>query len=80
MSRLDFEIADSLKKSIVDAARDLGIPLDQLITLAVAEKLSALRTADYLRREGQSGQRADFDRFLAAVPAQEPSDTDRIKE
>ncbi len=77
MSRLDVEIAESLKQSIVKAARELGIPLEQLVTLAVAEKISALRTADYLRREGQAGERADFDRFLDAVPPREPSETDR---
>lgn len=80
MSRLDVEIAESLKQSITAAAEELGIPLDQLITLAVAEKLSALKTVEYLRREGQSGRRADFERFLVAVPDRAPAETDRRPE
>ena len=45
---------------------------------AAAEKMAALRTLDYLRREAASGRREDFERFLAAAPDREPIETDRM--
>jgi hypothetical protein len=78
MSRLDVEIPESLKQAFIAAALAQGISLDQLVALAVAEKLSALRTVDFLRDEGRSGRRENFERFLAAVPDREPIDTDHL--
>lgn len=78
MSRLDVEIPDSLSRAITAAATRDGITLDQMIALAVAEKLSALRTAEHLRRGGSAGRREDFDRFLCAVPDREAAATDRL--
>lgn len=50
--------------------------MDQLLALAVAEKLSALRTVDYFRQEAAGARREDFERFLAAVPNRKPIETD----
>jgi hypothetical protein len=78
MSKLDVDIPESLKQAVMAAAVEQGISLDQLVTLAVAEKLSALRTVEFLREEGRAGRRERFDRFLAAVPDREPAETDRL--
>ncbi len=48
------------------------------MTLAAAEKISALRTIDYLRAEANKGSRTDFEAYLAAVPDVEPEEDDRI--
>ena len=67
VSKLIVDIPELLRRAAVEAAAAQGIPLDQLVTLAIAEKLSS-----------PAGRREDFDRFLAAVPDREPMDTDWI--
>ena len=54
----------SLKRELEKVAREDGTSLNQLIVTAVAEKLSALRTADFfLERRA----RADVDTALALM-------------
>lgn len=80
MTKLTVELPDALRQAAVAAAAQGGFSIDMLVALAVAEKLSALQTMDYLKREGASGRREDFDRYLAAVPHREPVETDRMPE
>jgi hypothetical protein len=37
------------------------------------------KTIGYLRREGQAGRRADFEKYLAAVPDASPVEGDHLK-
>ena len=57
-----------LQPSLLDEARKVaemeGVPLNQLINVAVAEKLSALRTESYLQ---ERAARADFPKALAIL-------------
>ena len=80
MSKLTIQLPDSLQRSIQALAEQEGYSIDQFLASAAAEKMAALRTLDYLRREVANGRREDFDRFLAAVPDREPIDTDRVPE
>ena len=45
----------SLKQSVEQLAKDDGTSLNQFIVTAVAEKLSAIKTADYFTRRAKSG-------------------------
>jgi hypothetical protein len=45
----------SLKKAIEELAREDGTTLNQFIVTAVAEKLSALKTADYFATRAKRG-------------------------
>lgn len=78
MSELTIKLPESLRRSITALAEQEGYSVDQFLATAAAEKLAALRTLEYLRREAVSGRREDFDRFLAAVPSREPIETDRL--
>ena len=78
MSTLTVQLPESLHRSIAALAEQEGYSIDQFLASAAAEKLAALRTVEYLRREGEAGRREDFERFLAAVPEAEPTETDRI--
>jgi hypothetical protein len=49
-----------------------------MITLALAEKLSALMTEEYLGRRGKKGSRQKFDRALSKVADVAPEDANRI--
>lgn len=80
MTKLTVEVPEHLRNAAAAAAAQEGFSLDALVTLAVAEKLSAMRTAELLRRDGALGDRTDFERYLAAVPDAEPIETDRLPE
>lgn len=59
--RLQPSLLDELRK----AAQAEGVALNQLINVAVAEKVSALRTETYFRERGRRADRAETLRILA---------------
>lgn len=59
-------------------AQDDGVPLDQFIATALAEKIAVLDADHYLRERAARGSREKFDRVLAMVPDVEPDEYDRI--
>jgi len=78
MSQITIHIPESLQRSIQILAEKEGYSVEQFLASAAAEKMAALRTLDYLRREAAGGRRDDFERYLAAVPDQAPIDTDHL--
>ena len=78
MSIVQVQIPDSLHKSLSDLAGRDGISIDQFISTAIAEKLSALTTDDYLKNRAGRGDRAKYEAILAKVPDVEPEEYDRI--
>jgi hypothetical protein len=79
MTTLTIRLPDSLHKEIKQLAQMEGVSINQFLTLAAAEKISALRTVDYLREEAAQGSRADFEAFLAAVPDKDPIEGDSLE-
>ena len=79
MTTLSLRLPDYLHKSVRDLAQREGISINQLITLAVAEKMSALMTEDYLQERAARGSREKFDAVLAKVPNVEPEEYDRLE-
>lgn len=67
MRRSNFALR--LQPSLLDEARKVadleGVALNQLINVAVAEKLSALRTEDYFRERASRANRAETLRILS---------------
>jgi hypothetical protein len=59
--RLQPSLLDELRK----AAELEGVAVNQLINVAVAEKVSALRTEEYFRKRGRRADRAETLRILA---------------
>jgi len=78
MSTLSLRLPDYLHNNIRELAQKEGVSINQFITLAVAEKMSALMTEDYLGERGKRGDRAKFEAILAKVPDVEPEDYDRL--
>ncbi len=60
-SNYALRLPPSLKREVEKVARDDGTSLNQFIVTAVAEKLSALRTADFFE---ERRARADVDAAL----------------
>jgi hypothetical protein len=54
----------SLKESVEQVARDDGTSLNQFIVTAIAEKLSAIKTADYF---SERAKRGNLDAALAML-------------
>lgn len=78
MSTLTIQLPESLKKNIEALAAKEGYSVSQFIASAAGEKLAAMLTMDYLRREAQAGRRDAFERYLAAVPDVPPPESDRL--
>ncbi|TNE71283.1 toxin-antitoxin system HicB family antitoxin [bacterium] len=78
MSTLSLRLPDSLHQKLKELAEKESVSLNQFITLAVTEKMSALLTIDYLKERAQKGNRSDFDRIMSAVPDIEPEDFDKL--
>ncbi len=78
MSTLSLRLPESLHRRLSEVAKKEGISINQLINSAVAEKMSALMTADYLAARAERGARRKFDAVLAKVANIEPADVDRL--
>ena len=78
MSTLTMELPDSLKQSIEDLAAKEGYSVSQFLASAAGEKLAAMMTMDYLRREAASGRRKDFEHYLKAVPDLAAAEDDQL--
>jgi hypothetical protein len=78
MSIVQVQIPDSLHKSLSDLADRDGISIEQFISIAIAEKLSALMTENYLKDRARRGDRAKYEAILAKVPDVEPEEYDRM--
>ena len=61
-------------------ARRDGINADQFLATAAAEKVSALRTVDFLKAEAAQGRVEDWDFVLSRVPARPPLPGDELPE
>jgi predicted transcriptional regulator len=78
MSTISLRLPDSLHKQVRKLAQQESVSINQLITLALAEKLSALVTEEYLDQRAERGNRKKFDRALAKVPKVKPEEHDRL--
>jgi hypothetical protein len=68
MSNLSLRLPDFLHRSLKLAAEVDGISINQFISLAVAEKLSALQTYDIIAERAKSASRGSFLQAMALVP------------
>lgn len=78
MSTLSLRLPNSLHQKVRELARREGVSINQLITVAVAEKTSALLTLEYLEERAARGSRERFEAVLAKVPHREPEPEDRL--
>lgn len=72
MSALSLRLPESLHRKVRELAEREGVSINQFIATAVAEKMSALLTLDYLEQRAQRGSRAHFLSVLRRVPDAPP--------
>ena len=78
MSTISLRLPEYLHESARKIAEQENISINQLITLALTEKISSLMTEDYLNNRAKQGDRALFDTALSKVADVEPDEQDRI--
>ena len=78
MSTLSLRLPDSLHRRLKDLASRDGISINQFIATAVAEKMAALLTEDYLQERARRGERVKYEAALSQVPDVEPEEHDRL--
>lgn len=77
MSQMSLRLPDSLHRAVKELAEQESISANQFITLAVAEKVSALMTLEWIeRRAGRAPTAARFAELLAKAPDVEPDEND----
>ncbi len=77
MSALSLRLPESLHQQIRELARKEGISINQLVTTAVAEKVSALMTVEYLEKRAGRGSRKRFEEVLSKIPDAEAESYDQ---
>jgi hypothetical protein len=77
MSRsFPLRLPESIRRAAEDLARKDGVSLNQFVATAVAEKVSALNAATYLRDRAARADRVRFDRVLARLGSLPPREGD----
>jgi predicted transcriptional regulator len=79
MSALSLRLPESLHRKLAEVAKREGVSINQLINSAVAEKMSALMTEQYLEERAKRGSHRKFSAVLAKVPDIEPDEGDRLE-
>jgi len=78
MSALSLRLPDSIHRHIREIAKKEGVSINQFISSAVSEKISALLTEDYLKSRAKKARKKDFKSILDKVPDREPLSGDEL--
>jgi hypothetical protein len=78
MSALSLRLPNSLHERARELAEREGISMNQLISTALAEKMAALMTEEFLETRARRGSRPRFLRALAKVPDVAPDPGDEL--
>lgn len=76
MSAISLRLPDSLHEAVRKLAKKISV--NQFIALALAEKISALMTEEYLTTRAKRGNRAKFEQAMAKVADVQPEAHDRL--
>ena len=76
MSTISLRLPESLHKKVRELAKAEDVSINQLISTALAEKMSALMTVDYLEARAAHGDRGKFERVMGKVRDVEPDERD----
>jgi len=78
MSALSVRLPKSLHEQLRELAKEEGISVNQFVMLAVAEKIAAISTIEYLEKRAERGNRERFLEILNKAPDVEPEEFDRL--
>jgi hypothetical protein len=78
MSTLSVRLPHSLHRHLREVAVREGVSMNQLISSAVGEKLSALMTAEYLDERAARGNRQAYETVLSKVRSAPAAEGDEL--
>jgi uncharacterized protein (DUF1778 family) len=78
MATYSLRLPNSLKQALREAAREDGSSINRFIVVAVAEKLSAMKTASFFEKARQEANVETFLRVLHRKGGEPPREGDEI--
>jgi hypothetical protein len=78
MSTLSLRLPESIHRKLTQVAEREGISINQMINSAIAEKLAALMTEEYLAERAARGSDRKFKAVLAKVRDKDPDEGDEL--
>lgn len=78
MSALNLRLPDSIHRHVREIARQDGVSINLFIASAVAEKVAALSTADYIAERAEKTRPGAFGKVLDRVPKRKPLPGDEL--
>lgn len=78
MSALSLRLPNSIHRHIKEIASQEGVSINQFISSAVSEKISAISTENYLIRRANKANRREFKKILDKVPNRTPLPGDEL--
>jgi hypothetical protein len=78
VSNYALRLQASLLEEVRKIAQEEGTTINQFINVAVAEKLSALKTEEYFKSRAAKGDRAGFRRILDKAGKEDPREGDEL--
>ena len=78
MSALNLRLPDSIHRHIREIAKREGVSINQFISTAVSEKISALLTEEYLSNRANQAKKGSLKNLLDNVPARPPLPEDKL--
>jgi hypothetical protein len=76
---MSLRLPESLHQKVRELAEREGVSINQLVTTALAEKISALLTEEYLQARADRGSREQFQEILKKVPDAEAEPGDELE-
>lgn len=78
MSTLSLRLPDSVHEQIKQLAKKDGISINQFAASAIAEKMAAYLTEEYLKKRAASGDEREFLAAMEKVPTVAPDTDDQL--
>jgi hypothetical protein len=76
MGALSLRLPESIHRHIREIAKKEGVSINQLISSAVSEKISALLTEEYIEARAKRADITKVERILANIPDRDPASED----
>jgi len=78
MSALSLRLPSSIHQHIREIAKNEGVSINQFVSSAVSEKISAIMTEDYLKSRAKRAKKSGLKKILDNVPKRKPIPGDEL--
>ena len=78
MGALSLRLPESIHRHIRDIAKAEGVSINQLISSAITEKISAIMTEEYLQKRADRANIKDMEAVLNKVSRRDPLKGDEL--